>query len=220
MEKIRIFIQYFMYVFVLIIAFGVMLVNNRVNNIQNSNSHFKEYSYPIDCMREAELSYWENKYLLTLEVQNYINSVTPYSNLRGYAIVDECEDYDVDIIFVLTQAQLESHFGTKGIGSKINNVFNVGVFDGLSSDKVNKHYKFNYPNQSIKPYLELLTTKYLVNKTEHDLMSKYVDTNGKRYASDPDYESKFKSKYEHIKNTTKIDSLQLVMKSYALKCNR
>lgn len=209
-----------MCVFTTIIALGLIKLNHKINIIQNNKLHFKEYSYPIDCVREAELSYWENKCKLTLEVQNYINSVTPYSNLRGYAIVDECEDYDVDIIFVLTQAQIESHFGTKGIGSKINNVFNVGVFDGLSSDKVNKHYKFDYPNQSIKPYLELLTTRYLVNKTEIDLMNKYVDINGKRYASDPDYEEKFKSKYNYIKNSTKIDSLQLVVKSYAVKCNR
>ena len=34
------------------------------------------------------------------EVQKYIEQIAPSSNLRGYAIVEECEKYDVDI-FVL-----------------------------------------------------------------------------------------------------------------------
>lgn len=220
MEKIHVFFRWLMYVFVLLIAIAVMRINNTVNNLKSHHIEAEGYSYPIDCMREAELAYWEYKAQLTHEVQNYINTIAPTSNLRAYAIIDECESYNVDIMFVLTQAEIESHFGTKGIGSKLNNVFNVGVFDGLSHEKVSKNYKYDYPNESIKPYLELLTTRYLVKKTEEDLMNKYVDINNKRYASDEHYEEKFRNKYNYIKSNTRIEELQAIVKSYAIKCNR
>lgn len=191
-----------------------------VNSLKEHHIEIEGYSYPIDCIREAELSYWDYKYKLTNEVQRYIDSIAPTSNLRGYAIVEQCEKYNVDIKFVLTQAEIESHFGTKGIGSKLNNVFNVGVFDGYSAERVAKNFKYEYPNESIEPYLKLLTENYLVGKLETDLMDNYVDTNGRRYASDEEYETKFKSKYNLITFSTKIDTYQALMKSYAVKCNR
>lgn len=179
-----------------------------------------EYSYTYDCIKEAELKYWETKSMLCDEVQKYINSIAPTSNLRGYAIVEECEKFNIDIKFVLAQGEIESHYATKGIGGKLNSVFNVGVFDGLSENTVHKSYKYDYPNQSIRPYLELLFERYLVNKLEGDLMHNYVDVDGKRYASDPNYESKLREKHTFILMHTKIDSLQKQMNNYALKCNR
>lgn len=195
-----------------------------IMNWFNINNHHKskypEYSYAYDCYKEAELKYHEVKSLLCDEVQKYINSIAPSSNLRGYAIVEECEKYNVDIKFVLAQGEIESHFATKGIGGKLHNVFNVGIFDGYTSDNVNSNYKYDYPNQSINPYLELLTTRYLVNKLEGDLMDNYVDINGNRYASDVNYESKLKEKYTYISMHTRIDELQKQLHNYAIKCNR
>lgn len=190
----------------------------KLNN--NNKSTYPEYSYAYDCIREAELKYWETKSQLCDEVQKYILSVAPTSNLRGYAVVEECEKYNTDIKFVLAQGEVESCFATKGIGGKLHNVFNVGVFDGLTVEEVKTTYKYDYPNQSIKPYLDLLHRRYLVNKLELDLMDKYVDIEGKRYATDPKYESKLKEKYIFISMHTKIDSLQKQMINYALKCNR
>ncbi len=179
-----------------------------------------EYSYTYDCIKEAELKYYETKSLLCDEVQKYILSVAPTSNVRGYAIVEECERFNVDIKFVLAQAELESHFATKGLGYKLNNIFNVGMYDDLNESDIADRYKYDYPNQSIRPYLELLTRKYLVNKLEEDLMDNYVDINGNRYASDTHYESKLREKRTFILMHTKIDSLQKQMHNYALKCNR
>lgn len=179
-----------------------------------------EYSYTYDCIKEAELKYWETKSMLCDEVQKYINSIAPTSNLRGYAIVEECEKFNIDIKFVLAQGEIESHYATKGIGGKLNSVFNVGVFDVLSENTVHKSYKYDYPNQSIRPYLELLFERYLINKLEGDLMHNYVDVDGKRYASDPNYESKLRERHTFILMHTKIDSLQKQMNNYALKCNR
>ena len=187
----------------------------------NHQIEYEKYSYPYDCMMEAELNYLDTKIQLTREVQAYIDKVAPTSNIRGYAIVDECEKYNVDICFVLAQAEIESHFGTKGLGSKFNNVFNVDVHDKVKGKKdMNKKYIYQYPNESIEPYLQLLTNKYLVNKLESDLLVKYVDVNGSRYATDVDYEAKLRSKYNYIVDNTNIVKLQGMVRNYAIKCNR
>ena len=96
---------------------------------------YDKYTYAYDCIKEAEIAYWDYKSALVNEVQNYITSVAPNSNLRGYAIVEECEKYNVDICFVLAQGEIESHFGTKGIASKLNCVFNVGIYDNKTSSE-------------------------------------------------------------------------------------
>ena len=187
----------------------------------NHQIEYEKYSYPYDCMMEAELNYLDTKIQLTREVQAYIDKVAPTSNIRGYAIVDECEKYNVDICFVLAQAEIESHFGTKGLGSKFNNVFNVDVHDKVKGKKdMNKKYIYQYPNESIEPYLQLLTNKYLVNKLESDLLIKYVDINDSRYATDIDYEAKLRSKYNSIVDNTNIVKLQGMVRNYAIKCNR
>ena len=194
----------------------------KINALQDHHKiEYEKYSYPYDCMMEAELNYLESKTSLTKEVQAYIDKIAPTSNVRGYAIVDECEKYGVDICFVLAQAELESHFGTKGLGSKFNNVFNVDVHDKVKGKKdMNDKYIYKYPNESIEPYLQLLVNKYLVNKLESDLLVKYVDINGARYASDVDYEAKLRSKYNSIVDNTNIVKLQGMMRNYAIKCNR
>lgn len=202
-----------------ILTFVTITSNKRISKLEDHHKPV-EYSYALDCIREAELKYWETKSKLTDEVQQYILSTAPTSNLRGYAIVEECERYNIDIIFTLVQGEIESHFGTKGLGAKINNVFNVGVFDNKTITEIDKKYKPEHPNASIKLYLDLLTESYLVGKDEFELMNKYVDKNGKRYASNPNYEEMFKYKYNIIENSTNIKQLQSEMKNYALKCNR
>ena len=207
-------------------CFVISMILGWVNffSIENLKDHHAEkydkYTYAYDCMKEAEITYWDYKCALVNEVQNYITQVAPSSNLRGYAIVEECEKYGVDICFVLAQGEVESHFGTKGIASKLNCVFNVGVYDNKTVEQVESQYRFDYPNESIEPYLKLLTTRYLVNKLETNLMQKFVDINGKRYATDPVYEVKVSSKYKYICENTKIQEYSDMMKSWAIKCNR
>lgn len=181
---------------------------------------YDKYTYAYDCLKEAEITYWDYKCALVNEVQNYINSVAPSSNLRGYAIVEECEKYGIDVCFVLAQGEIESHFGTKGIASKLNSVFNVGIYDGKTIEEINSKYKFDYPNESIEPYLKLLIDRYLVNKTEDDLMRKFVDINNKRYASNPNYEIMISERYKFIVENTKIAEYHDMMKSWAIKCHR
>lgn len=217
MNTFRKIMQFTAHILLLVTA-GFTLWNTKTIK-NNHTSKYEEYSYVYDCIKEAELKYHEVKSLLCDEVQNYIVSVAPSSNLRGYAIVEECIHYDVDICFVLAQAELESHFATKGIGGKLNNVFNVGVYDDHSYSEIAKKYKYDYPNQSIRPYLKLLTESYLVNKTEDELLYDFVNIQGNRYASDPNYERKLKEKIGYIKLTI-IDELQDKLANYAIKCNR
>ena len=206
--------------FIILMGFG--LIN--FFSIEKLKGHHAEkydkYTYAYDCIKEAEITYWDYKCALVNEVQTYINTISPSSNLRGYALVEECEKYGVDICFALSQAEIESHFGTKGIASKLNSVFNVGIYDGKTAEEIDNKYKFDYPNESIEPYLKLLNERYLVNKTEQDLMKKFVDINGNRYASNPNYENMISDKYKYITENTKIIEYHDMMKSWAIKCHR
>lgn len=206
--------------FIILMGFG--LIN--FFSIEKLKGHhaerYEKYTYVYDCMKEAEVTYWDYKVALINEVQNYIAQVAPTSNLRGYAVVEECEKYNIDICFVLAQGEMESHFGTKGIASRLNSVFNVGIYDGKTTEEIDNKYKFDYPNESIEPYLKLLINRYLINKTEEDLMKKFVDKDGKRYASNPNYEIMITERYKFISENTKIQEYHDMMKSWAIKCNR
>ena len=206
--------------FIILMGFG--LIN--FFSIEKLKGHHAEkydkYTYAYDCIKEAEITYWDYKCALVNEVQTYINTISPSSNLRGYALVEECEKYGVDICFALSQAEIESHFGTKGVASKLNSVFNVGIYDGKTAEEIDNKYKFDYPNESIEPYLKLLNERYLVNKTEQDLMKKFVDKDGKRYASNPNYEIMVSERYKFITENTKIVELHDQVRNFAIKCGR
>lgn len=175
-------------------------------------------NYPFEVMRhEAELSYNEYKSELVKVVKNYIDSVAPTSNLNGYAIVENCEKYDLDIKFVLAQGQIESHFGTTGMSVKTNSVFNVGAYDKLSVENVNGKFKYKHPDYSIEPYMKLLYRDYISgSKTELDLMAKYINKSGKRYASNANYERDILNLYQKIDKMTNISELQGEMRRYRI----
>lgn len=183
---------------------------------------YRIMNYPLEVMRhEAELSYYSYKNDLTKVVKNYIDSVAPTSSLNGYAIVDYCEKYDLDIKFVLAQAQTESKFGTTGLAKKTNSVFNVGAFDKFTIDEINGRYKYKHPDHSIEPYMRLLYKDYIVkNKTELDLMAKYVNKNGQRYASNTNYEKDILTLYKNIDKKTNISHLQGEMRRYKIICGK
>ena len=174
--------------------------------------------YPFEVMKhEAVLSYNQYKSELVKEVKVYIDSVAPTSNLTGYAIVDYSEKYDLDIKFVLAQAQIESHFGTTGMALKTNSVFNVGAYDSASYDNINGKFKYKHPDYSIEPYMQLLYKDYITGtKTELDLMAKYVNKNGQRYSSNANYENDLLNLYKCIDKTTRITELQGEMRRYKI----
>lgn len=153
---------------------------------------------------------------LVAEVDSYIKSVAPKSKVKGKYIVRNCLKNNIDIKFVLAQGHMESHFGTKGTAYQTHSIFNIGAYDGMSSDKIiNRGFKYKNPNHSIKPYIKTLKDNYLVNgKTTKDLLKNYVNKNGKRYATDKHYEDNLKTLYNNIKENTDIDTKINRIKNY------
>ena len=199
------------------IILGIIVICNVVLFFKDKTVH---HDFEIDQLKEYELKYWETKAQLVDEVQNYINTVAPTSNLRACILVDACEKYNIEVKFALAQGEIESHFGTKGLASKTNSVWNVGAYDGHFYSKIMGTYKYSHPNESIEPYLKLLYEKYLTNEVEEGLLSNFVDHNGNRFASDKNYEERLKYKYNYIGNNTQIDSLTTQLQYWAVKCNR
>ena len=199
------------------IILGIIVICNVVLFFKDKTVH---HDFEIDQLKEYELKYWETKIQLVDEVQNYINTVAPTSNLRACILVDACEKYNIEVKFALAQGEIESHFGTKGLASKTNSVWNVGAYDDHFYSKIMGTYKYSHPNESIEPYLKLLYEKYLTNEVEEGLLRNFVDHNGNRFASDKNYEERLKYKYKYIGNNTQIDSLTTQLQYWAVKCNR
>lgn len=142
----------------------------------------------------------ESRNELAMEVDNYIKSVAPKSQIDPFLMIDLCWKYNVDLAFVMAQGQLESHYATAGTAKKTNSIFNVGAYDGHSVARQKRNgFGFDDPNDSIEPFLILLTSDYLVNgKTTNDLMKRYTNYLGMRYASNTKYEGALRAIYRRI----------------------
>ena len=181
---------------------SVKMISNSINKYKEYISRQEQIAIQ-EQLREQRLSeYNEARNQLAIEVDNYISSVAPKANIDAFLMIDLCSEYGVDIRFVLAQGQVESHFATKGTASRTLSIFNVGAYDGHSASRQRRNgFGFSDPNESIEPYLQLITTEYMVNgKTESDLMKNYVNNLGMRYASNPRYESMLRSVYKRISN--------------------
>lgn len=142
--------------------------------------------------------------LLVKEVSDYIKTYGPESSVSAERLVEISDLYDMDLELMLAQAHLESHFGTRGLATITNSVFNVGAYD---NGKILCTYE--EPNESIEPYARLITKYYLVdNKSVDDLLTtKFVNYKGKRYASNKKYEIKLIEIMNLMSQTTRIDDL-------------
>lgn len=151
---------------------------------------------------------------LVSEVDNYIKKLAPSSTLTPEYLVDKCLEYKVDIIFVLSQALLESHFGTKGKASETNSVWNVGTYDNGQI-----LYRYKTANESVEPYLKLITEKYLIHigaegdtiyKDLHHLVEDrgYTNYEGKRFATARGYEDGMRKLMVKIDMETSISFYQ------------
>ena len=146
---------------------------------------------------------------LIKEVSDYMYKMVPETKLSPDTLIDYCLKYDMDIIFVLSQGILESHLGTKGKAAKTNSVWNVGTYDDGQI-----LYTYKHPNNSIEPYLKLLTRRYLVDKDiKHLLEDKgYKNDDGKRFASAKNYENALRKFMVRIDMETCIALHQQIVK--------
>lgn len=181
----------------------------------------KNYSYEI-FKSKAELAYYSTKDDLAKCLDGYIRSVAENSVMNGLEFINISDKYNIDLRFMVAQAQIESAFATTGIAAKTNSAFNVMAYDGRSAkDMIRKGHNYKHPDLSIEPYAKLLTSDYLVNgKTEMDMMLKYVNKDGKRYASSPNYELTMRSAYEQLGRDTNINALYSEYQKYKTICNK
>jgi flagellum-specific peptidoglycan hydrolase FlgJ len=186
-----------LFIFVWIFA-GITIPLYLINNNESFISRRQQNAIKAQRMEEYEIA----RNQLAIEVDNYITSVAPKANIDAFLMVDLCWQYGVDIRFVLAQGQIESHFATKGTAARTLSIFNVGAYDGHSATRQKRNgFGYSDPNDSIEPYLQLITNEYMVNgKTEIDLMQNYVNRLGMRYASNPRYERMLRSVYKRISN--------------------
>lgn len=143
------------------------------------------------------------------EIDSYMYHVAPDTEVCSTTLFELCDNYNVDVRFAMAQAQVESHYATKGTAKKTKSVFNVGAYDGHSARRqIRNGFGYADPNDSIEPYLVLITTDYLVNgKTIKDLMCNYVNKYNMRYASDRRYERTLRNVYNRINKNTDLDIL-------------
>ena len=186
-----------LFIFVWIFA-GITIPLYLIKNNENTISRREQIAIKAQRMEEYEIA----RNQLAIEVDNYISSVAPKANIDAFLMIDLCSEYGVDIRFVLAQGHIESHFATKGTASRTLSIFNVGAYDGHSASRQKRNgFGYSDPNDSIEPYLQLITNEYMVNgKTESDLMQNYVNRLGMRYASNPRYEKMLRSVYKRISN--------------------
>lgn len=201
---------------VMVIVLAVASTTFTHNKLCN-NTGMSDYSYQIYRSR-TELAMEGVKDKIVTEIDNYIDSVANDSGLNGIRLFELCDRYGVDVRFAMAQAEAESHFGTKGVAAKTNMVWNVKAYDNRTADDmIKKGDAKTHPDMSIEPYLILLTNEYLVNgKTEHDMFDKFVDSNGKRYASNPNYETMVLNIYNRINENTKLKGLLKEYRRYKM----
>ena len=85
--------------------------------------HYKE-NYVFTIFRDnLELDYYGAKDTLVDAIDSYIREIAPSSVMNGLAFVNKCDEYNMDLFFVVAQAQVESSFATKGLGQKMNSAF-------------------------------------------------------------------------------------------------
>ena len=94
--------------------------------------------------------------------------------------------YDYDLPLLLAQLQMESHFGTTKRAQRTNSMFSVGAYDN-GKDVV----KYSNQDASIIPYIKLIKKDYMFDgqKDVDQILQNFVNHDGNRYASNPNYES-------------------------------
>lgn len=125
--------------------------------------------------------------------QRNIHQVIPH-------LIDKAIDNDIDLCFIIAQMQIETAFGTTGIGKSRKSMFGI--------------YKtYHTYEEGIDDYIRNLKRHYLSdNRTIHHLMKKYTTKSGYRYAGDPIYESRLSAQYKKILKNTEIDALEKALK--------
>lgn len=202
-------------VLMIILAFISINGTNSVPEIGGVSAMIIQRPNPVTVYANTVKDKFRTK--LVIEVENYITKMAPSSNLNPEFLVKKCLEYNTDIIFVLSQGIIESHYGTKGAALKTNSVWNVGAYD---NQKPRNWYK--HPDESLEPYLKLINEKYLIHITSkgdtiykdlHHLVEDrgYTNYAGKRFASARGYENAMRKFMVKIDMETSISFYQEIL---------
>lgn len=163
---------------------------NVKENSENDSVVTAELVDPMDSIKRE----------LITEVENYVFTNFPKVNKTiPTAIVENGLEHEVDILFMMAQTQIETHYGTLGAGRETSrrSLFGVAL------------RKYESYEKAIKDYIAILKKNYLTRgRTEQHLMRRYTTTRGGRYAENPNYEVELRGAYNNIDKKTNIKLLQ------------
>lgn len=180
-----------LFVALLFLLPSISMSSKTVNIKQSYNMEYISTNSPHKIKIEKELK---------TEVKNYI--IKFYPNCPDEIpekIVEAGLFEDIDICFMMAQAQIETCYGKNGKGrvSSRHSLFGV------------EYKRYSCYRDAIYEYVRLLKKSYLVNgKTEQNLMRRYVNKSGNRYAANPRYEAELTAAYKTIISKTAISQLQ------------
>lgn len=160
-----------------------VVINDSVYSVQ-------EVEETIDSLKSKMDSVLIIKESLVSEVSDYIRSVAPRSKMSALNIVDICIEHNYDITLLLCQGHLETHFGTAG-----RNVFGI------------VGQRHSHPDDYVQGYVNLMKSKYIINRTTEQLLAANVNMEKNRaakYAGNPEYGKLLTGIRKDILNKTNI----------------
>ena len=187
---------------------------NELNKNDKSTNEYAIYEKGLHDLKVKEMERCMQEKYLRLKGHKDYNAKDIV--LSAEQLVTDCEETNYDIVLAAAQAWNESAWGTTPRARRSNSVFSVGAYDN-GEDVVS----YSHQNASVRPYINLMQNDYSMNgDTLTDIMSgkrQLVNQQGKRYASDVNYEKKLRATYNAIKKTYPILSWDL--ETYIDYCN-
>lgn len=128
-----------------------------------------------------------------------------------HEIVSAADEYGYDLILLLTQAWCETRMCTTPRSKKTNSMFAVGMHDDGTNIR-----RYETPDASIRPYIELMQNKYNITPERITAIfsgrARLVNGRGERYATSTDYERSLGVTYRQIKK--KYPLLSMTFEEY------
>lgn len=156
---------------------------------------------PLDQRVWDSYAYWTDDYL-NREGASWAGKSPMTGQMVAQAAKQAYEKYGklVPIDVMLAQSQIENKFGTDASGRKNykTNPFNVGEYD--------EGTKMVFPDtqSGVNAYFDLMARRYLSKNNREGLLENFVNDEGQRYASDPDYEKKLQAQVNFIRQRAKV----------------
>ena len=145
-------------------------------------------------LKSTPLIYTRGIKQININKISFVLSRYKNTKLNADTIYKYCNEYDIDWKFCLSVGIVETQLGTdpKAYRAKRNNtVWSVGEVDNGKS-----HRRYNTVHEASKGFCSLINRMYKsTGKTEQELLHKFTNINGRRYASSKSYEKILKSIY-------------------------